>query len=64
MFKYFWDDLAYVYCTEDTFENLFRLLAKREKSELVSYFLGSGSTKTLFMAMSQSYRSEFVEHAL
>lgn len=30
MFKYFWDQLNYVYCTEETFESLFRLLAKRE----------------------------------
>jgi hypothetical protein len=64
MFKYFWDNLSYVYCNEQTFEGLFRMLAKREKSELVSYFLGSPSTKTLFLAMSYSYRSEFVEHAL
>lgn len=64
MFKYFWDQLAYVYCTEDTFENLFRLLAKREQTEMVSYFLKSRSTKTLFLSMSYSYRTEFIDHAL
>ncbi len=64
MFKYFWEELAYVYCTEDTFENLFRLLAMKEKSELVSFFIKSKSSKTLFMSMSHSYRSEFIDHIL
>ena len=41
MFKFFWEDLSYVYCTEDTFENLFRLLARKEKPELISYLLST-----------------------
>ena len=41
MFKFFWEDLSYVYCNEDTFESLFRLLAKREKPEYVSVLLSS-----------------------
>lgn len=64
MFKYFWDELAYVYCSEETFDNLFRLLAKREQTEIVSYFLESKATKTLFFSMSYAYRSEFIEHVL
>jgi hypothetical protein len=48
MFRYFWEELAYVYCNENTFESLFRLLAKREELEYVSVLLGSKSTMTLF----------------
>jgi ankyrin repeat protein len=41
MFKFFWEDLAFVYSNEDTFDRLFRLLAKHEKPDLISYLLGS-----------------------
>jgi hypothetical protein len=41
MFKYFWEEMAYVYAQENTFESLFRLLAKKEKPDLISYLLSS-----------------------
>ena len=64
MFKFFWEELSYVYCTEDTFESLFRLLARKEKPELISYLLSTQSTMTLFLSMSYSYRLEFIDHIL
>lgn len=64
MFKFFWEEMAYVFCTEDTFESMFRLLARKEKPELVTYLLKSESTMTLFLSMSYSYRLEFINHIL
>lgn len=64
MFKYFWEELSFVYCNEDTFVSLFRLLARKEKPELISYLLNSQSTITLFLSMSYSYRQEFVKEML
>lgn len=64
MFKFFWEELAYVYNNEETFESLFRLLAKREQSEMVGFFLKSKSTKTFFLSMSYAYRTEFLDHVL
>jgi ankyrin repeat protein len=31
MFRYFWDQLGYVYCKEDNFHSLLRILAKRDR---------------------------------
>jgi len=64
MFQFFWNDLAYVYATEECFENLFRLLAKREQSDMMSFFLRCRATRTLYLSMSYSYRAEFVDHIL
>lgn len=64
MFQFFWEDLSYVYCNEDTFESLFRLLVKREKPELVGSLLSCKASMTLFLSMSYSYRLEFVDHIL
>ena len=41
MFQYFWEELSFVFSNEETFESLFRVLAKREKPELVSFLLNS-----------------------
>mmetsp|Transcript_3440 Transcript_3440/g.5843 ORF Transcript_3440/g.5843 Transcript_3440/m.5843 type:complete len:184 (-) Transcript_3440:756-1307(-) len=64
MFRFFWEQLNYVYCKEDTFENLFRLLAKKDKSEFVQCLVESKQTKCLFQSMSYSYRSEFIDNLL
>ena len=64
MFKFFWEDLSFVYSNEDTFDRLFRLLAKHEKPDLISYLLSSQPTMTLFQSMSYSYRLEFIDHVL
>ena len=34
MFQYFWSDLGYLW-NEDTFENLFKLLAKKDQSDYI-----------------------------
>jgi hypothetical protein len=44
MFEYFWEKMSYVYATEENFENLFRLLAKREKFDMIHFFLRSRAT--------------------
>ena len=64
MFKYFWEELDYVYSNEETFESIFRLLAKAEQSELVNIFLSSKPTKTFYLSMSYAYRTEFLDHVL
>lgn len=64
MFKFFWEELSYVYCNEETFTRLFRLLAKRDKPELINYILSSEATQTLFLSMSYSYRLEFINDIL
>lgn len=43
---------------------LFKLLAKREQSDVVSFFLSCRATKTLYLSMSQAYKSEFIDHVL
>ena len=64
MFQFFWEELGYVYNNESTFDCLFRLLARREQSDMVSIFLSSRATKTFFLSMSYAYRTEFLENAL
>lgn len=64
MFKYFWEEMDYVYCNEETFESLFRLLARREKPDLVLFLLSSKATATLFLSMSYSYRLEYISDIL
>ena len=50
--------------TEDTFESLFKFLAKREASHFLSTFLNSETTKAIFCAMSYFYRLTFMERIL
>ena len=64
MFKFFWEELDYIYSNEETFESVFRLLAKFEQSELVNVFLNSRPTKILYLSMSYAYRTEFLDHVL
>ena len=64
MFQYFWEELAYVYANEHCFDSLFKLLAKREQSEMMNFLLPSRATKTLFLSMSFSYKAEFMDHLL
>lgn len=64
LFKFFWEELSFVYCNEETFVSLFRMLARKEKPELISYLLKAESTITLFLSMSYSYRQEFINDIL
>lgn len=64
MFYYFWSELDFIYGNEETFEILFRQLAKREQTELISFFMRSRTTKTMFLSMSYSYRIDFIDHIL
>ena len=43
---------------------MFRLLARREQSEWVGYFLRSRASWTVYLDMSYGYRPEFVEHLM
>jgi len=52
MFKYFWEDIGGTVWNEDTFDMLFKLLAKKEASDLLSFFFNSRTTKIIFLAMS------------
>ena len=52
MFNYFWDELGGLLWNEDAFDNMFKLLAKRELTELVSMIFRSRTTTTIFEAMS------------
>jgi len=43
MFQYFWEDMSYLW-SEDTFDNLFKLLAKKELSDYLSFIFKSKTT--------------------
>ena len=64
MFNYFWDELGGLLWNEDAFDNMFKLLAKRELTELVSMIFRSRTTTTIFEAMSYQYRFAFLDHLL
>lgn len=55
MFKYFWEEHAYLW-NEDTFEKLFKIIAKRELEEYIHFLFKSRTLNSLFEAMSYSYR--------
>lgn len=63
MFSYFWNDLSFLW-SEDTFENLFKLLAKRGLSDYVQALFRSRTTVTIFEAMSYQYKFLFIDHIL
>lgn len=63
MFSYFWNDLGFLW-SEDTFENLFKLLAKRGLSDYISALFRSRTTLTIFEAMSYQYKFVFIDHIL
>jgi len=64
MFNYFWEDLGGYLWNEDSFEALFKLLARRELHDLVPALFSSRTTQTIFQAMSYQYRFSFIEHLL
>ena len=63
MFTYFWEELGYLW-TEDTFENVFKMLAKRGLDEYAVVMFRSRTAHGMFGAMSYSYRFLFLEHVL
>ena len=63
MFEYFWEDLGFLW-TEDTFESLFKLLAKKDYEDYVPIIFNSKTSQTIFEAMSYVYRFSFIEHLL
>lgn len=64
MFSFFWDEVGSSLWTEDAFDSLFRLLAKRELTDLVPYLFSSKTSQAIFAAMSYQYRGAFIEHLL
>jgi hypothetical protein len=44
MFKYFWEDIGGWLWNEDTFENLFKLLAKKDLVDYLSFLFKSRTT--------------------
>ena len=64
MFTYFWDEIGGYLWNEDSFENVFKLMAKRELSDMVPSFIGSKTTKAIFEGMSYLYKFTFLEHLL
>ena len=63
MLLYFWENLGYLW-DEDSFDNLFELLAKKGLNEFLPIIFRSRTLVTIFEAMSYSYRFVFVEHIL
>eukprot|EP00347_Sterkiella_histriomuscorum_P010472 403376151 len=63
MFKYFWNDLSYLW-DEDTFENVFRLIVKKDLSEYVQMIFNSETLQTIFASMSYQYKFSFIQHIL
>ena len=64
MFNYFWNEQRQLQWTEDSFDGLFKLIAKREASHFITPLLQSQTTLSLFLAMSFSYRFTFMERIL
>lgn len=64
MFIYFWSEQRKLQWNEDSFDGLFKLVAKREASQLISPLLRSRTTLSLFLAMSYSYKFIFLERIL
>lgn len=63
MFSYFWEELGYLW-NEDTFDNLFKLMAKRDLPDYLNMLFDSRTAKAIFDAMSYQYRFSFIEHIL
>ena len=64
MFDYFWTHQKKLNWTEDAFETLFTLLAKREASHIIQLLFRSRTTHSMFQAMTYSYRDVFMERIL
>ena len=64
MFNYFWNEQRQLQWTEDSFDGLFKLLAKREASHFITSLFRSPTTLSLFLALSFSYRFTFMERIL
>ena len=63
MFVYFLEDLGFLW-DEDTFDNLFETLTKRELNEYLPLVFKSRTVQTIFYAMSYQYRFCYIEHIL
>lgn len=63
MFMYFWEELGFLW-GEDTLENLFKILAKKDLTDYLSLLFRSRTAHTIFEAMSYHYRFTFIEHLL
>lgn len=64
MFKYFWEDLGGNLWNEDSFESFFKLILRRELSDVIPILFQSQSTHSIFLSMSYHYRFSFIEHLL
>ena len=60
LFSYFWEHERSMQWNEDTFESLFKLMAKREASHLLTNFIKSRTTLAIFSGMSYTYRGTFI----
>lgn len=63
MFTYFWEELGFLW-NEDTFDNLFKLLAKKDVPEYLGVVFRSRTLHSIFDAMSYQYRFSFIQHVL
>ena len=63
MLEFFWEELGYLW-NEDTFESLFKLMARKDYSEYITFLFSSRTLHELFASMSFSYRFCFLEHIL
>ena len=63
MFQYFWEDLSFLW-KEETFDSLFKLLAKRDVGDYLSFLYKSKTTHAIFDALSYQYKFSFIEHIL
>ena len=64
MFEYFWSEQRHLQWNADSFELLFKLLAKREASHLIASLMRSRTTQAIFLGMSYTYRSTIMDHLL
>ncbi|CDW84307.1 UNKNOWN [Stylonychia lemnae] len=63
MFQYFWNDLGFLW-DEDAFDNIFKLIAKKDFSEYLPIIFETQTLQTIFAAMSYQYKFTFMQHIL
>jgi len=63
MFLYFWEEMGYIW-KEDTFDNLFKLMVKKDLPDYLSLVFQSRTLHTIFEAMSYQYKFSFVENII
>jgi hypothetical protein len=64
MFEFFWEELGGSLWNENSFDSLFKLLAKRDLAKFLKSLFKSQTTLAIFYGMSHQYRYTFIDNIL